>query len=312
MQTAGEPGEHWHEVTGKGFVNRVEAMSGGRIKFKLSGSGSIVPNAEILTATGQGILDVAMTGNFYHSGKLPVAALEYGVPGQYRNLYDQFLLMSFHEPEIPGFLEILRDAYAEHNVYFVNGGADGELALLLNKKVESLADLQKVKLRVGGAFGKVLGKAGASVTYMPGGELYTAMATGVIDGVCYGGIRTASNLGLNEVSKYLLQPDLFGGHMITDWLVNMEVWNSLPDDLKAVFDAAGEAMFGLSFVYSAGEAAEARAAFIAGGGEIITWPAEDYEKINEYSIEVLEEMAAKDPKYTGPTVELIKKMMASG
>ena len=52
----------------------------------------------------------------------------------------------------------------------------------LTKKINSLADIKGLKMRIPGIGGEVLKEAGGiPVTPLPGGELFTALQTGVID-----------------------------------------------------------------------------------------------------------------------------------
>ena len=51
-----------------------------------------------------------------------------------------------------------------------------------NTEINSADDLQGLRFRMPGQGGQVLGRLGASVQNIPGGEIYQALASGQIDG----------------------------------------------------------------------------------------------------------------------------------
>ena len=50
-----------------------------------------------------------------------------------------------------------------------------------NREINSLADLDGLKMRIPGIGGEVVSRVGVEAVNIPGGELYTSMQTGVID-----------------------------------------------------------------------------------------------------------------------------------
>ena len=66
---------------------------------------------------------------------------------------------------------------------------------------------------------------------MPGSEIYTALSTGVIESVVYGTISDAYSLGVPEVAKYCVK-DIHKPHFAVDYMINKDVWESLPEDLQ--------------------------------------------------------------------------------
>ena len=73
---------------------------------------------------------------------------------------------------------------------------------------------------------------------LPVEELYLALSTGVVDGVAWGGFRDTYGLGIHDIAPYALQPPYNRGAMC-NWLMNMDLWNSLPLDLQSILKVAG-------------------------------------------------------------------------
>lgn len=306
MQQYGEPGSPYWEIAGPPFADLVREMSNGRLDIEMYPSGAIVPNFELVSAVAAGTLDMANTISIYHAGLIPIANLEYGFPGQFRNLSDQHLILE------QGFMDILRDAYAEQGgVHLIDVMTDASMSLMMTKPISSLDDLRELVIRAGGGLAKVLEKAGVPVTMIPGGEIYTAMATGTIDGVQYGGIATVMSLGVHEVAKYWLLPELYQGHLCAEIIVNPDSWNALPDDLKAIVETACRAFRDVQWDWAAWDDAKALNEFITEhGGHVVSLPEEDLAELTGYSVECMEELAATDP-YCARAVDLIKEYMES-
>src|SRR5512147_669475 len=71
----------FHQNDPKGVVEKIDAMSGGRLKINMQAAGAIVPAFEVLDATHKGILDVGHGWPGYWYGKHPAATLFGSVPG---------------------------------------------------------------------------------------------------------------------------------------------------------------------------------------------------------------------------------------
>ncbi|WP_372986917.1 TRAP transporter substrate-binding protein DctP, partial [Marinobacter sp.] len=83
-------------------------------------------------------------------------------------------------------------------------------------------------------------EAGAAASYIPGGELYSALDSGIVDGAHWGASQGAYSMGLYEVAKYHVQPalNIAGTDVI---IVSQKALDKLPEDMqKIVKDALNE------------------------------------------------------------------------
>ncbi len=103
------------------------------------------------------------------------------------------------------------------------------------KPVRTASDIKGLNIRVPNPqAGEVIKSFGGGPTLMPMGDLYTAMQTGSIDG-CIAAIEACQSFKVCEVSKYVTMTDdavILGGMAF-----NLNTWNSLPDDIKAVLES---------------------------------------------------------------------------
>ena len=96
-----------------------------------------------------------------------------------------------------------------------------------------------MKIRVFGIEAKWYEKMGAVTVLLPGEELYTGLATGVIDGARWGCPSNTIGMGLHEQAPYVIYPASMPAPG-NCYLANPKAWNSLTDDLKAIIDDAAQ------------------------------------------------------------------------
>lgn len=285
------------------FVKYAKEMSNGRLDIQYFDGGVLVNAKEGFSAVSDGVIDILADGNFYQSGIMPVQKLIYGYPGCYRNLVESLSFLHRF-----GGAEILREAYKKHNAYFLGIQPDAGVSLLSKKPIRTVEDLKGLKVRVGGGLGATLKAAGASPVSVSPAEIYTSLSTGVIDGVVYGGVAVADRLKLQEIAKYWMTPYLLGTHNIVVYLVNLKTWNELPDDLKAILQAAFNSVE--TKLYEADYNLDRKVAEVwreKYGVKFINFPEEEHDKLNRFSVGLMDELAAKDP-VSAKAVSAIKEM----
>ena len=290
---------------GKDFADAINAACGGRLVITPYYGASLVPEAEYLTAVKGGAAEMMMVCATYYVGTMPVTNFEYGFPGTYRSPSDYYT-----HYERFGFRDILERAYAEHGVLWLGYAPDAGIPLLSTVPVNTVDDLKAMKIRASGGAALTLEKLGAAVTWIPGGELYTSLTTGVIDAVIYGSIDSLHTLGVQEVAKYLIYPKLIGAHMPITYGVSMDAWNELPDDLQAIIKTTVKSK--LMDYYDPcvdNEPVYLNEDWIPKyGTEIMQLPDAEFAKIGVASLEVMAELAKEDP-YCAEAFESIQKFM---
>ncbi|MEM1589995.1 MAG: TRAP transporter substrate-binding protein DctP [Candidatus Bathyarchaeia archaeon] len=215
------------------FATMLEKLTGGRYKVKLYPVGAIVPAKEMLSALRAGTLDIVHYAEGYFSGEVPGTEAASGLPMLFDELSEAWYFMWYK-----GVVDILRDEYAKKGAYFIPWEA-WPTALMTRKPVKTLDDLKGMKLRSWGGIAHLLTKCGASVTFIPGGELYTALATGVVDGAHWDGAGPMFNMRFHEVLKYLLLPYL--QYSWNNLLINKKIWDSMSPEDKIKFLTAAQA-----------------------------------------------------------------------
>lgn len=218
------------------FARYMEEMSGGRLTAHVYGAGEIVPAFEVFDAVSQGVADAGHGAAYYWKGKIPSSvfftAVPFGLNAQEINAWLHY----------GGGLELWREAYAPFNIIPFAGGNSGvQMAGWFNREINSIEDLQGLKMRIPGLAGDVFADAGGTAVRIPGGELYTSLQTGVVDASEWVGPYNDLALGLHEVAEYYYYPGWHEPGSMLELIVNRDSFEALPADLQAMVTVAARA-----------------------------------------------------------------------
>lgn len=269
------------------FAQHVDQMSAGRLKIEVVPIDSIVQSDETLDAITQGILDGHFGSPGYFSGQDPA----FGVLGHFIAGYDtpeQFNMFYQHG----GGVELARELYKEYNVHFVGAAFWQPEAIPARKAIRSIADFKDVKIRApGGVAGQVFTAMGASVVTLPGSEVFQALSSGVVDATDYSSLGQNAQVGLYDIAKFTIYPSITS-MPATDISVNMDKWNALPDDLKAIVETATREFASNLSAATFLDDQDAVKKIKADGVEIIDWAPEERRKLRALAAEAMKAYAA--------------------
>ncbi|RLA39312.1 MAG: ABC transporter substrate-binding protein [Gammaproteobacteria bacterium] len=218
------------------FSELVERMSNGRLKIKVYGAGQLVPALEVFDAVSQGTAEMGHGAAYYWKGKVPASvfftSVPFGLNAQEMNGWLHY----------GGGLELWRELYAPFNlVPFAGGNSGVQMAGWFNREINSLDDIKGLKMRIPGIGGEVITKAGGEAVTIPGGELYTALQTGVIDATEWVGPYNDLAFGFHQIARYYYYPGWQETGSSLEFIINKSDWESLPQDLQAIVEAASRA-----------------------------------------------------------------------
>jgi TRAP-type mannitol/chloroaromatic compound transport system substrate-binding protein len=279
-----------YDALQRDFCDSVEKMSGGRMKIKLHPIDAIFPIKEGLEAIGGGVVEVCTLSGGYFIGKIgPFATFESGVPGAERNAIERYNF--FWER---GFINLCREVFSKHNIYYLGPHLSASWDIISKVPLRTMEDFKGKKIRGFGIEAEWFKAMGAAPVFIPGSELYTGLATGLIDAVRWGSPDGNRRVGLHEVAKYYLNNPILPAPN-NFFAVNMKAWNSLPEDLKAILEvAAKQAGWG----YVTGTAyldMEAVEKMKKKGVEFITIPPDEWAKMEKLARDIWNKYGEKDP-----------------
>ncbi len=212
----------------KFFAERVDKLSGGKLKIETMPAGQVVPPFEVLDATHKKVIDGAHTWAGYWFGKHKAAILFTGGPGRTFGMDYLDHLGWLYEG---GGLDLYTQFYQEIlklNVVVFPILPSGPQALgWFKRPFKNLADFKGMKCRQTGVAAEIWTEMGMSVVNMPGGEIIPAAQRGVIDCAEWVGGIEDLRLGFHTVWKYHYTPSLHESTTVGELLINGDVWKSL-------------------------------------------------------------------------------------
>lgn len=223
-------------ILGKGaeeLAKNIEELSGGRIKIKVYGGGELVPPLETFDAVNQGVAEMGHSASYYWAGKTPAAqfftSLPFGMNTQQMNSWLYY----------GDGIDLWHETYAPFNLTaFPSGNTGPQMGGWFNKEINSIRDMQGLKIRFPGIGGKVINKAGGTAVLSAGSEIYTNLERGVIDATDWIGPYHDYLMGFHEIAKYYYYPSWAEPTGVIETLINKNVYDSLPEDLKEIIKTA--------------------------------------------------------------------------
>mgnify|MGYP005718514751 FL=1 len=219
------------------IADLVEEMSDGQMKITVYGAEEQVPAFGVFDAVSSGSHQMGHSGGYFWKGKVPAAQFFTSVPfGLTADEINAWVNRG-------GGLELWREIYAPFNIYPIPAGNTGtQMFGWFNKEINSLEDVKGLKMRIPGIGGEVLKEAGGIPVTLPGGELFTALQTGVIDATEWVGPYNDLTFGFHQAAKYYYYPGWHEPGPMLELLINIDAWNSLPNHLQVIIETATKAV----------------------------------------------------------------------
>jgi TRAP-type mannitol/chloroaromatic compound transport system substrate-binding protein len=214
----------------------VSEATDGNFTMQVFPAGELVPGLEAAEAAATASVEAAHTAAYYDWGKDPTNALGTTVP--FGLNYRQMNAWLYHG----GGIDMLNEFYATRNLYYIPCGNTGvQMGGWFRKEITSLADLQGLKMRIGGFGGSIIAKLGVVPQQIAGGDIYPSLEKGTIDAAEFVGPYDDEKLGFNKVAPFYYYPGWWEGGPTLSTMVNLDQWNSLPPAYQAILKTACEA-----------------------------------------------------------------------
>jgi len=273
------------------LAERIEQMSGGRLKIKVYGAGELVAPFEVFDTVSSGTAEMGHSISYYWKGKIEAAQLiavtPFGLTAQEKNAWLYF----------GGGLELWREIYAPFGLIpFPAGNTGVQMAGWFNREINTLEDLKGLKIRMPGLGGEVLARAGATTVTLPGGELFTALQSGTIDATEWIGPANDLAFGLHKAARYYYYPGWQEPGPTPELIVNQAAYEALPADLQAIIENAAKATsLEMLANFTARNGKALKRLVEEHGVELRALPDEMIVELRRISAEVMAELAERDP-----------------
>jgi TRAP-type mannitol/chloroaromatic compound transport system substrate-binding protein len=274
------------------MAKAVAEATDNKFQIQVFAAGEIVPGLQVLDAVQNGTVEMGHTASYYYFGKDPTFALGTCVPfGPNMRLNQAWYIHG-------GGKQVLDEFYKSYNTISLLAGNTGcQMGGWFRKEIKTVADLQGLKMRIGGFAGKVMQKLGVVPQQLAGGDIYPALEKGTIDAAEWVGPYDDEKLGFNKVAQYYYYPGWWEGGPQLSVYVNQAQWESLPKTYQAILEAAcGEANCTMVAKYDAQNMPALRR-LVQGGTKLKPFSKEIMEAAYKVAFEIYDETAASNPKF---------------
>jgi len=218
------------------FSKYVADATDNKFQIQVFAAGELAPGLEAANVVGAGSVEACHTASYYYWGKDPTYAFGTAVPfGLNSRMQNAWM---YHG----GGMDLMNEFYATQNLYAMPCGNTGaQMGGWFRKEINSVADMQGVKMRIGGFGGKVISKIGVVPQQIAGGDIYPSLEKGTIDAAEWVGPYDDEKLGFNKVAPYYYYPGWWEGGAMLHVMVNTAKWAELPPSYQSIIRAAAQA-----------------------------------------------------------------------
>jgi TRAP-type mannitol/chloroaromatic compound transport system substrate-binding protein len=276
------------------ICDRVEELSGGRLVIEACPAGEITDAMGVLDAVGSGEAEIGHSWCGYWMDKEASFELFSSIPDQ---MTAQEWMVWLYGPSDG--MALWQELYAKYNLVPLPGGLNGaEFGFFTTTPVTTLEDFDGLTLRVTGLAANVVEELGATAVSLSPSDIVAALQNGEIDGFEFGTPAVDWPMGFQDFVSYVSLPCWHQPSAMFETIVNQDAWNSLPQDLQAILEAACKEISMVDYLaYTEGSNAEALEKFIAAGMQINVLDEAAVSAIAEITNRLADAKAADDAFY---------------
>ena len=202
------------------FIEDVNKRAAGRLKIEWLGGPEVSASFDQIHAIKAGTIDM----NLYY----PWAYMKSLMPeAEAQGLSE----LAAWEERKSGLFELWSEIFEKrlNAKYLGRMHSNVTFNVFCNRRIEKVADLKGLKIRVMPLYIPFMKALGASPVTMAPTDIYTAMERGVVDGFMWPRVGMIS-WSLQEVTKFMILPGVFQMEPAT--MINMDRWKKIPKDLQ--------------------------------------------------------------------------------
>lgn len=204
--------------------DHITELSNGAISLNYIGG----PESIAVGASGEaminGLVDIQLTTTAYYNSLVP------------ESLAIDYSLLSYEENRSSGAIDMLSDIHEKKmNARILAQSTGRQYAFYMKDRINRVEDFKGKRIRAAGVYAPVADALGMEYTNIPGGEIYSALERGVVEGLAWSNLGTAG-FSLHEQYKYVVHPEFLTAAGII--LINADTWNNLPVPVQEILTEA--------------------------------------------------------------------------
>lgn len=282
----------------KPAIELFNRLAAGQMEIELYYSDQLVPTGELFQAMQAGTIDCVQSDDDSMASPTEVTVFGGYFPMGLRYSLDVPTLFNKY-----GLKQIWEDEYAAVGVKHISAGAWDPCNFSTNKPINSLADLQGLRVFTFPTAGRFLTQFGVVPVTLPWEDVEVAMQTGELDGLAWSGITEVYTVGWSNVTTHFLTNNISGA-WIGHFFANMERWNALPPNLQELLATCFESSHYYRQHWYWGGEADLR----VNGGKLAltTIPDAEWKTVEDAAVKFWDEIAAES-EVKAKVVAIIKQ-----
>ncbi len=217
---------HKNSILAEAWCKEIEKRTNGRVKISYFPGGTLSPANLMYDNVVKGIADIGFSVLGYTRGRFPMMGFLDNPLGYKSGTQATALVMAYYKKFKPKELDDVR-------VLYLHGHGPG--ILHTKKPVTKLEDLKGMKIRAQGTVVPIVQALGGAPVGASMPETYEALRTGVVEG-SMAPMEALQGWKWGEIIKSTTEN--YGSAYTASMFVvmNKNKWNSLPGDIKKIFD----------------------------------------------------------------------------
>ena len=218
---------------GELFAKNLSEITDGKFQVQVFAAGEIVNAFQAADAVSDGTVELAHTCSYYYFGKDPTfaagTALPFGLNARQQSAW-------FTQR---GGNELLDKLYGNYGFIGLPCGNTGtQMGGWFRKELKTVDDFKGVKMRIAGLAGQIISKLGVIPQQIAGGDIYSSLERGTIDGAEWVGPYDDEKLGFVKVAPNYYYPGWWEGGATLHLFISKAKWDELPTHYQAAIRAA--------------------------------------------------------------------------
>ncbi len=282
----------------KPAIDLFNRLAAGQMEIELFYADQLVPTGELFQAMQSGTIDCVQSDDDSMASPTEVTVFGGYFPMALRYSLDVPALFNKY-----GLKQIWEDEYAAVGVKHISAGAWDPCHFATNKPINSLADLQGLRVFTFPTAGRFLTQFGVVPVTLPWEDVEVAMQTGELDGLAWSGITEVYTVGWSNVTTHFLTNNISGA-WIGHFFANMDRWNALPPNLQELLATCFESSHYYRQHWYWGGEADLR----VNGGKLAltTIPDAEWKTVEDAAVAFWDEIAAES-EVKAKVVAIIKQ-----
>lgn len=275
------------------LAKRIEEIvwraSDGQFKIRVHNPGSLVAPEQMFDAVRSGTIDAAFASPADWADKVPALGLFSSVPfGPSPREYLSWFYFSGGE-------KAYQDIYRKQGIHSIICGMSApEASGWFKHKINTVQDIQGLRMRISGLGAKVLEKLGAEPQNMSDGDVFVAFEAGLLDAAEFSQPSIDLQLGLHKMAQHYYFPGWHQPATLFELMVNLGTWEALAPARKMQLETACGDNVRFSLAQSEANQFAALKNLVDQGATIQSWPPDVLEALEQAWADVALEEAKKN------------------